>query len=318
MKKKIYVTILAIFIITSILIISGCLDNTSQSKNVVIKGKDEIYLTIMDAINESSKGDIILVGEGIYNESLIVDKSITLTGKNKDTTIIEGNKTGDVIHVTANFVNISGFTIKNSGSIEYPSVDAGIGIYSDNNTITNNNFISNDICGIFIYRSSKNILNDNYFYNKKFGIYLKQATENNISSNVLSSNSEYGIYLEALSDKNIISDNILSDSKYGVRIKGSRENQILRNIFKNNEMGLYFCCGGENNTIVFNIFLNNSEWNAKGYPINKWDDGSFGNYWDDYNGTDADNDGIGDIPYEIIGYINQDGLNVDRYPLIKI
>lgn len=318
MIKKIFISFLVISYITSMIIISGCLDDTSTGKNVVIKGKDGNYLTIMDAINVSSNGDIILVGEGVYNESLIVNKSITLIGKNKDTTIIGGNKTGDVIHITENFVNISGFTIKNSGNEDYPTVDAGIGIYSDYNTIINNNFSSNDSCGIFIYRSSENLINDNYFFDKKYSIYMKHATENNISSNIVTSTSEYGIYLESLSNKNTISDNIFSDNKYGARIKGSKENEILRNIFRNNNMGLYFCCGGSNNTIIFNIFLNNSEWNAKGYPINQWDDGTYGNYWDDYNGSDADGDGIGDIPYTIVGYINQEGVNIDRYPLIEL
>jgi nitrous oxidase accessory protein NosD len=42
-----------------------------------------------------------------------------------------------------------------------------------------------------------------------------------------------------------------------------------------------------------------------------WDNGSRGNYWSDYNGTDADSDGIGDTPYVI------DVLNEDRYPLMQ-
>ena len=45
------------------------------------------------------------------------------------------------------------------------------------------------------------------------------------------------------------------------------------------------------------------------YP-NSWDNGTFGNYWSDYNGTDSNGDGIGDIPY----YIN-DG-NIDNHPLM--
>jgi len=32
-----------------------------------------------------------------------------------------------------------------------------------------------------------------------------------------------------------------------------------------------------------------------------WEDGAIGNYWDDYSGKDADDDGIGDTPYSVPG-----------------
>ena len=41
-----------------------------------------------------------------------------------------------------------------------------------------------------------------------------------------------------------------------------------------------------------------------------WDNGAEGNYWNNYNGTDTNGDGIGDTPYAI------DANNMDNYPLV--
>jgi len=45
--------------------------------------------------------------------------------------------------------------------------------------------------------------------------------------------------------------------------------------------------------------------------INIWDNGSEGNYWSNYNGTDSNGDGVGDTPYVI------DENNQDNYPLME-
>jgi hypothetical protein len=56
---------------------------------------------------------------------------------------------------------------------------------------------------------------------------------------------------------------------------------------------------------------------------NFWDNGTIGNYWADYNGTDSNGDGIGDSPYIItaVRWDNTVGGDVsfvagqDNYPL---
>jgi len=64
--------------------------------------------------------------------------------------------------------------------------------------------------------------------------------------------------------------------------------------------------------LYYNNFIDNQAGNAYDAGYNHWDDGSEGNYWDDYTGVDADpKDGIGDTPYNISG-----GSNQDRYPLM--
>jgi len=100
----------------------------------------------------------------------------------------------------------------------------------------------------------------------------------------------------------------------------SYPSSIVGNNFENNAIGIFFSHGASNNTIYHNNFINNQKdmddahsaapW-LYDISINNWHNGSRGNYWSDYNGTDNDGDGIGDIPHFV--YEN----NQDNYPLMN-
>ena len=84
-----------------------------------------------------------------YYENIDIDKSISLIGENEDTTVIDGNKSGDVVKITAKGVTLSCFTIQNSGEEQF---DFGVEIQSDCNKILGNNIKNNGglndwICG---------------------------------------------------------------------------------------------------------------------------------------------------------------------------
>ncbi|HEC81278.1 MAG TPA: PKD domain-containing protein, partial [Thermoplasmatales archaeon] len=75
----------------------------------------------------------------------------------------------------------------------------------------------------------------------------------------------------------------------------------------NSLYGVQIWAGSNNNLIFRNQFLNNGE-NAKYSCTNTWynQDTLEGNYWDDYDGEDNNNDGLGDTPYNVPGGSNQD------------
>ena len=113
---------------------------------------------------------------------MTVNKTIDLIGEDRNGTIIDGGVSGDVVYVTANWVNISSFTIQYSGYIADFLLDSGIYVYSDYNTITGN-IISNNNYGIYLDSSSNNIITSNTISNNGFGIVLDFSSNNLIYDN---------------------------------------------------------------------------------------------------------------------------------------
>ncbi len=115
--------------------------------------------TIQGGIDLAGNGDTVFVYGDTYNENITINKSMNLTGENRDTTIIEGGGFIEVVYVNANWVNISGFAITNGDN----------GIYlegADNVNISGNNISSNSGDGIYLHESNWTIISNNIlFYN---------------------------------------------------------------------------------------------------------------------------------------------------------
>jgi len=150
------------------------------------------YATIQEAIdaNETLDGHVIFVEAGTYVENVVVNKSISLMGENRETTIIDGNSTGNVIEITARNVTIANFTIQNSGynmdGIQIEDHHLGIK-EKQNTTIQNNNIINND-GGISIWDSIGNNISGNNITDNYYGIILQYSFGNTLRNNHMSSN----------------------------------------------------------------------------------------------------------------------------------
>jgi len=75
------------------------------------------FTNITDAVEYAIDGDTIIVYDGTYNEHVVIDKSITLQGVNKNTCILNSTYDGDAkrpVLTIQNSISVSGFTIVNN------------------------------------------------------------------------------------------------------------------------------------------------------------------------------------------------------------
>lgn len=239
-----------------------------------IRRVPEEYQTIQEAINTADEGDMISVAAGEYYEHLSVTKSITLLGKEGAT--IDGNGTGNVISVTKDNVEISGFTIQNGNRGIFLSDSIGC-------TIKSNTMMSHTEAAIELWHSNKTLISGNRI-----------------------SKSDHAVYLLFSSCHNRISDNVLMNNSQGLPISWHcNNNTIVGNTVTLNSFGGIVLGGNNGNAIYHNNFIDNTDQVYSYNSSNKWDNGAEGNYWSDYRGKDQDGNGIGDtlLPHKGLDYL---------------
>jgi len=72
------------------------------------------YPSIQGVINHANPGDTIYVKAGVYHENVIVYKPVRIVGEDKDVVFVDGYGKGNVFYISADEVEITGLTIRNS------------------------------------------------------------------------------------------------------------------------------------------------------------------------------------------------------------
>jgi len=225
--KKLMLNLYLIFTLiivgfTGILVFEDVVDEVGVEATSIIvdpNGQGD-YTKIQDAINNSKNGDTIYIWNGVYFESIIINKSITLIGNGSKNTIINGSGFDEVVFVTSDYVNISGFTITGSGPQKF-----GLTLrIVENCTIEHNNFSSNDAVGFYVYNSNYTMIRENTFYSNNEGLGLVAGNNNTIFQNVFELNKYNGMMVYC-SSNNVILSNSLNNNNNSFRISGAGESQ---------------------------------------------------------------------------------------------
>ena len=183
----------------------------------------------------------------------------------------------------------------------------------DNNTIGWNTTHFNNIQEAINASKDGNIIaiyDGLYYENLVVNKSIKIQAESN---SIIDGKNGIGINIEA--NNTTVKGLNFTNCSIGVRIYNSSFSVNNITLFKNNiyynNLGILLNYSLDNTIYHNNIFDNSYQ--VYDNSTNNWFNLTLlnGNYWDNYNGSDNNNDLIGDEPYEIQG-----GDNIDEYPLI--
>jgi parallel beta-helix repeat protein len=229
------------------------LKTARQTSTIIVP--DE-YSTIQEAVNHAFDGDTVYVKTGTYYEHVVVNKTVSLVGENRDTTIIDGNRTGCVLDIVSDSVNVTSFTVQRSGNTMFPDFDAGISLNNAKSCIISNNNITDNGCfGIHLLNSNQNTISENDLTrNAMYAIDLTTSHNNTVSSNAAIFNTNIAIGMHIASENNNIIGNRVISNPCGIDAANVSNNTISHNyLTDNSEIGIWV----QDNSINNGIYGNN-------------------------------------------------------------
>ena len=255
-------------------------------------------LTVQGGINLASNWDEVrIIDSAEYNESIVINKSITLTSNTtvwptifKDTATVSQNT---IVNITSRSSTLSFLNIKYNGTGQNIH---GITLYQVNNATVKNvkssaTPISNNL-GIYLFSSSNNFLSNVFASSSYYGIELFNSSVNTLSNSATTSNTFNGIilwsssgntlfndtvtegfYLFTNSYNNTLSNNTATSNTYGFRVySNSYNNTLSNNTATSNIYGFYL-----ENTYNNILSQNSVSGNSYGFYLSNASNNNFSN-----------------------------------------
>jgi len=234
--------------------------------NHTIDGFQETrWSSIQEAVYQSDPHDPIYVFNGTYEESVVIDKPICITGEDQTQTVIDGRGYDDVVSIFSEGVELYDLTIEHCGRSPW---NAALRIQPD--TCWNPLPITINQCRI------QNNLNHGVFIDVSSKLTSPRIS---LNGNTIQYN-DYGVYVNPGPNTIELYSNTFFGNTYGFYAVESQQDILLWNLFENNGVGMYLNMV-KNIDVVSNGFIDNDQ-HCQFLDIKKT---TFdGNYWDNWLG----------------------------------
>ncbi|MHC4550456.1 MAG: nitrous oxide reductase family maturation protein NosD [Planctomycetota bacterium] len=218
----------------ALLVVAG-----SSATAATLRVGPEGHATISAAIAAAAPGDTIVVAPGVYEENVVVDRSVTLVGEGYPH--LFGGHAGDVVLVRADDVELRGFVVRGSGKRMMVS-DAGVKIQGARARIRDNRILDN-LFGVYLKRCTHALVEGNTIRGRAevgigmrgAGVHFFDALHNTVRGNRVSHVRD-GVYFDH-ADFNTVEDNEFYELRYGVHYMYCKDNAFLRNVFRDSMGG---------------------------------------------------------------------------------
>ena len=229
------------------------------------------FQTIQEGLDDVLEGGTVYVFNGTYQESVMVEKEVTIIGNGSDTTFLDAASSANGFFLAAHNVTISGFTIiggdngvfmdgTNFSSISGLVLESdtyGVEVQNSENCSISSLFISSQSCGLFIENSANISIEDVLTSNNSVGVRISQSQDISLSDGSSFNHSSYGVEAINTDGLTILNWNCSENRYSGIRLQ-STSGVIIRQCEINDGGNGIEVYRVQNAIIIDNTFLNAS------------------------------------------------------------
>jgi nitrous oxidase accessory protein len=195
---------------------------------------------LQETIDKSPAGSTLKLSSGIYNGKLIINKPMTIIGK-EDGVVIKGDGTGKVITINSSSVILKNLLITGSGN-RMENLDAAIAMNNVKNCEISHCQILDSLYGIDMNRVEGSTISNNYITSKENEISLRgnalkiwYSSHNIIKNNTIERSRDITL---TYASHNMIEGNTFLHNRFALHLSKSHQNRISNNTFKYNSVGI--------------------------------------------------------------------------------